>query len=156
MLILFGILYIAFSQSINGRRRKTQMMSLFTALVEFHKAQCYFISAIQTAALVFARQAYGLDPISHGSQTPPVYDILLSVILSMNGLIPVIFTLSCISLYSRLSWHIIVLTFVTVTLSSGTLISMRKWLILWSSAWREPKVPLQLGSVGRIDLWLRS
>ncbi|KAI4232424.1 MAG: hypothetical protein LQ352_008333 [Teloschistes flavicans] len=129
MLVLFAILYIAFGLPMTGRRRRVQMINLFAALVEFHKAQCYFISIVQIAALVVARQAYHYSwkPLA---PTPPVYDILLSIPLAMNGIIPVIFTLSCISLYSRLSWHIIGLTSVAFTLSSTTLVLVNKWMML--------------------------
>ena len=100
--------------------------ALATALVEFHKNQCYFISAIEIAALVLQRQ-FVVTYRSTAGMSLPFFDFLLSAPLSMNGFVPVTFTLTCISQYGRLSWHVIILTALPITLSSGNLVLI--WLL---------------------------
>lgn len=39
----------------------------------------------------------------------------------MNGFVPVIFTLTFVSRYGRLSWHIIALSVLTIALATGVL-----------------------------------
>lgn len=126
IIILVGLLGLTFWPSTNEKTRKNHMLNLSTVLVEFHKVQCYFISAIEIAALVLDRQAYN---DFKRDLPPPVFDILLSFPLSMNGFVPVMFTLSCISLYARLSWHIIILSLVTVCLSTGALSAAYIWIL---------------------------
>ena len=131
IIIFIGLLCLTFWPSTNEKTRKNHMLNLSTVIVEFHKVQCYFISAIEIAALVLDRQAY---KDFRRDLPPPVFDILLSFPLSMNGLVPVIFTLSCISLYARLSWHTIILSSVTVSLSTGALSAAYIWILRISDA----------------------
>lgn len=107
------------------------MINLATALLDFHRAQCYFITAIEVAALVLASQAYG---DFKNNEPPAVFDILLALPLSLNGIVPVAFSLSCITLYSRLSWHIILLSTVPIALSTGVLASTNIWILRISDA----------------------
>ena len=104
--------------SSQERSERGHSYALATAIVEFHKDQCYFISAVLIAALLLDRQAIG-HYIGH--TPPPLIDVLLPIPLFMNGLIPTTFTFSFIARYGRLSWHIIVLTMVTFILSTGSL-----------------------------------
>lgn len=101
------------------------MANLETSLLDFHKAQCYFIAAIEIAVLVLASQAYSSF---HNSKYPAVFDILLALPLALNGIVPIAFSLSCIALYCRLSWHIILLSSVPILLSTGALASTHIWL----------------------------
>ena len=126
IVIFFGLLWLTMRPLRNKTKNEDHMTNLATALLDFHKAQCYFISAVEIAALVLARQAYG----DYKDNKPPaVFDILLALPLSLNGIVPVIFSLSCIALYSRLSWHIILLSTITIALSTGVLASTYKWIL---------------------------
>ena len=49
------------------------------------------------------------------------HDVMLSLALSTNGFLPIIFTLVCISCYHRMTWHIIALSFVPICLSTISL-----------------------------------
>ena len=111
--------------SINEKKRRDHLLNISTVLVEFHKAQCYFISAIQIAAFVLTRQA---DDTYMHYRSPPLFDLLLSFPLALNGFLPVIFTLSCISIHSRLSWHVVTLSVGSIALSTGTLTSACNWI----------------------------
>jgi hypothetical protein len=51
-----------------------------------------------------------------------MFDVLLSIALSLNGLVPVI----C---YGRLSWHIIILSSVTMALSTASLAAASIWIL---------------------------
>lgn len=100
------------------KRERSHSHALAIALVEFHRAQCYFISAIEIAAIVLGDKpdiAVGME------EMPPFVDVLLSIPLSMNGFVPVVFTLTFISRYGRLSWYTIILSVLTITLSTGSL-----------------------------------
>ena len=101
------------------RNGRSHSHALATALVEFHKNQCYFISAIEIAALVLGRKV--LLTFKSNTETPQILDLLLSIPLSMNGFIPTTFTLTGIARYGRLSWHIIALSTLTIALSTGSL-----------------------------------
>lgn len=113
---------LEFWPSNKEKRKRDHSHALATALVEFHKNQCYFISAIEIAALVLGRQTRQITVAEEwSSQTVPLFDLLLSIPLSMNGFVPVIFTLTFVSRYGRLSWHIIFLSVLTIALSTAAL-----------------------------------
>ena len=115
--IVAGLLVCAF-WPYSLKKRKLHMLNLATGLVEFHKAQCYLLSAIQVANLYLSAQTYiNIERLD----TTGIFDNLLSVPLSLNGVIPVILSLSCIAIYARLSWHILILTTISVGLSTSAL-----------------------------------
>lgn len=127
IIILFGLLWLTVRPLRSKMKNEDHMINLATALLDFHKAQCYFISAVEIAALVLASQAYG---DSKNDKPPPIFDILLALPLSLNGIVPVAFSLSCIALYSRLSWHIILLSTVPIALSTAALASTNIWILV--------------------------
>lgn len=99
--------------------------AIVIALVEFHKAQCYFSFSLQIAALVLIAQN------SSTKDMPDYQDARLMPGISMTGIVPVIFTLTCISRYGRQSWYLIILSSVTGILATATLISItRFWAVL--------------------------
>jgi hypothetical protein len=100
------------------KRERDHSHALATALVEY-KNQCYFISAIEIAALALGRQTAALGAMNQ--RALPRFDLMLSIPLSMNGFVPIIFTLTFISRYGRLSWYIIILSVVTIALLTGSL-----------------------------------
>lgn len=60
--------------------------------------------------------------------------MLLSLPLSLNGIVPIALTLCCIARYARLSWHIIGISFVVFALSTGALGAATKWILTASDA----------------------
>lgn len=86
------------------------------ALTDFHKAQCFFMLATNTAALVVIRNG-GLDCQS----LQQIYNnwIFLKVIV-ISGFLPITFTLANLFLVGMLSWYIILITSLTVALSIAT------------------------------------
>jgi hypothetical protein len=86
-------------------------------LADFHKTQCYFVIALQVAALVISHAA----TITTFS-TPVDKHFLLLV--SANGLIPVVLTFYTLMTFGEKSWYMIVLSVVAVLLSSGTGITL--------------------------------
>lgn len=132
IIILLGLLWLTVRPLRSQMKNEDHMTNLATALLDFHKAQCYFISAIEIAALVLASEAYG---DFKNNESPAVFDILLALPLSLNGIVPVAFSLSCIALYSRLSWHIILLSTVPIALATGALASTYIWILRISDAY---------------------
>ena len=124
--IFVGLIGLESWPSKQERIKRYHAQALSTALVEFHKTQCYFLFAIEIAALVLDRQAYGNQS---GRSSPPSLDILLSIPLSLNGIVPIIFTLCCISRYGRMSWHIISLSAISITLSTLSLVTSYHWIL---------------------------
>ena len=87
------------------------------ALVDFHKAQCYFSSTVQIAALIGS-----LGNTGSVLQTEQSYDTSALVILATSGFIPITFGLASITRFGRPSWHLIMLSFITFALASATLL----------------------------------
>lgn len=120
------------------------MDKLTTALVDFHKSQCYFASTVQITALVLASQSQRSlpDQLSDGlldsnNQVLSVKEIFngsFLVALAVTGFLPVAVTLACIARHGRLSWYLIILSAITMTLATGTL--------AWSWRLREPSISL--------------
>ncbi|KAL8837913.1 MAG: hypothetical protein Q9176_005389 [Flavoplaca citrina] len=90
---------------------------LVAALTDFHKAQCFFMLAINIAALVVIQRG-GFDPQS----LQQMYDTYVFLqVLAVNGFLPITFTLTNLYLVGMLSWFLILLSFVTIALSVATL-----------------------------------
>ncbi|KAL8976940.1 MAG: hypothetical protein Q9205_007162, partial [Flavoplaca limonia] len=106
----------ALSRSINHIVQK-HLSRLITALTDFHKAQCFFMLAINIAALVVIQRG-GFDPQSL-QQMYNTYVFLQ--VLAVNGFLPITFTLTNLYLVGMLSWFLILLSFVTIGLSVATL-----------------------------------
>ena len=135
LIFLLGLLCSKIWPFRVGKRMETSKINLTYTMVEFHKAQCYFTSAIVIAALVLNHQAYSmLNSQRQGAESPlpPIYDIVFSFLLSMNGFVPIVFTLACLSRYHRLTWHILVLSAVPVALSTAALAATYRWCIIMS------------------------
>lgn len=94
------------------------MNAVATVLVEFHKSQCYFVSAIQVASIfINVQQDPRLRTISE-TDNLPVFPLSLGLAFTMNGVVPIAFSLCTIAKYARLSWHIVLLSLITMTLST--------------------------------------
>ena len=137
-LLIFGALFVLHTPAwVPFQKKARHAQSLVTALVEFHKAQCYFAGAIQIAAVIFAGSfRKTMNRCRDGSATDelPTFlqqmDAELLFTLSTNGTLPIAFTLTCIARYGRQSWYLILLSVSTITISTTTLIYAS---ILWPS-----------------------
>jgi hypothetical protein len=81
------------------------------ALADFHKAQCYFAIALQLASII----TFAVDS---GSVT--LADQYFLLLVSIDGLIPVLMTLYTLMAFGEKSWYMIALSATTVLLSSVT------------------------------------
>lgn len=99
--------------------------NLLTALVEFHKAQCYFASTIQITALILFHENQSNMGAWLKSNEPifdkDLIDSNVLVLLATSALVPVCMILACITRYGRQSWYVIVLSTITVLLATATM-----------------------------------
>ncbi|KAI4175135.1 MAG: hypothetical protein LQ343_001896 [Gyalolechia ehrenbergii] len=90
--------------------------NLVSALFEFHKAQCFFMIAVQAAAIITVRgggfQAKTLQQLSNS------YSAI--TLVSICGYLPVVFTLVNLHGAGKSSWYIIALSSITVVISGVT------------------------------------
>lgn len=105
------------AQKIRSDSKNKHLPSLTGALAEFQKAQCFFMLAINIAALV-NRNNGGLQPISL-QQLYNTYILIKCV--SISGYLPVTFTLFTLHLVDVVSWYLLILSIVTVLVSMTTL-----------------------------------
>lgn len=105
------------AQRIRNKSRNKHLPSLTGALAEFQKAQCFFMMAINIAALV-NRNRGGFQPINL-QQLYNTYILIKSI--SISGYLPVTFTLFTLHLVDVVSWYLLVLSIVTVFVSIATL-----------------------------------
>lgn len=111
------------AQRIRNSSRNKRLPSLTGALAEFHKAQCFFMLAINIAALV-NRNSGGFQPNSL-QQLYNTYILIKSI--SISGYLPVTFTLFTLHLVDMVSWYLLVLSVVTVLVSIATLFVIGKF-----------------------------
>ena len=102
---------------IRNQSRNKHLPSLTGALAEFQKAQCFFMLAINIAALV-NRKRGGFQP-SNLQQLYNTYILIKSI--SISGYLPVTFTLFTLHLVDVVSWYLLFLSLVTVFVSIATL-----------------------------------
>lgn len=99
--------------------------NLITALVEFHKAQCYFASTIQITALILFQENQSDISVWLTSNEPifdkDLIDSNVLVLLATNAFVPICVGLACITRYGRHSWYVIVLSTITVLLATATM-----------------------------------
>ena len=99
--------------------------NLITALVEFHKAQCYFASTIQITALILYRQnnSYFTEWLTSNAATTDKDSIDTNVLLLLatSASVPICVVLACITRYGRHSWYVIILSTITVLLATATM-----------------------------------
>ena len=106
---------------------KTHINRMVIALVDFHKAQCYFSCVIQITALALFRESKVF--MGGGYSGPPAdqshdqFDTSILIVLATSGLIPVNLVLACIMRYGRHSWYLLILSLITTILATATLIA---------------------------------
>ena len=88
-------------------------------LIEFHKAQCFFMLAIQAASLI-ARHG----PLLDRSNLQQIYnDSAFIEVLSVGGHLPISFVLYTIRTAGHKSWYLFLLSVCTVALSAAALLT---------------------------------
>ncbi len=112
----------AFEHQTSVEKREDK---LITALVEFHKAQCYFASTIQITALILFHQNQS-DISVYIKSNEPIFDKDLIdsnvlVLLATSAFVPICVVLACVTRYGRHSWYVIVLSTITVLLATATM-----------------------------------
>ena len=108
------------AQTTRSRDRTVRLAALTSALVGFHKAQCFFVLAINIAAQV-DRAKGGLQPQSL-QQLYNTWVLIKSI--SIGGYLPVTFTLFTLHLVDLVSWYLLSLTICTVAVSIATLVTI--------------------------------
>ena len=111
------------AQRIRTQSRNKHLPSLTGALAEFQKAQCFFMLAINIAALV-NRTKGGFQP-NNLQQLYNTYILIKSI--SISGYLPVTFTLFTLHLVDVVSWYLLLLSTVTVFVSIATLFVLGKF-----------------------------
>ena len=116
-------------QGANKIARKTQARfhehreRVTEGLIEFHKAQCFFMFAIQAAALA-AKHGSFLEQTS--LQQIHNNDAFIDV-LSTGGFLPITFVLFALRTVGYKSVYMFILSFCTVTVSAGALLTREKF-----------------------------
>lgn len=123
----------------NNEGKETHTDRIAIALVEFHKAQCYFSSVIQITALSLFHQSKKASTLI---MTPTntyndFFDTSVLIVLATGGLIPINLTLSCLTRYGRQSWYLLILSLMTSTLATSTLISSYYFAYRWGKSTNE-------------------
>ena len=101
---------------------------IVTALVDFHKAQCYFASTLQIAALIMYHTGQVAVLVFTQSQSFLDFGFDLRdsgalIVLACTAILPIAVTLLCIVPYGRQSWYLITLSLVTIILGTATLVA---------------------------------
>ena len=110
----------AWAQRTRSKARTVRLAALTSALVGFHKAQCFFVLAINIAAQV-DRAKGDLEPQSL-QQLYNTWVLIKSI--SIGGYLPVTFTLFTLHLVDLVSWYLLSLTILTASVSIATLITI--------------------------------
>ncbi len=122
-----GLSYIKRKASILQAHLCAYSPAIKSALVEFHKAQCFFILAIEIAANVVVRQGNLNDGTTTLQGLFNNYSLVGSV--SISGFVPVTFTLLALHRAGMHSWYLILLSNSALVLSAVTLFSVGDFLI---------------------------
>ena len=97
--------------------------ALQSAMVEFHKAQCFFMLAIGTAGQIVLRQRSLED-----ANLQSLVNYTLISLISMNGVLPIIGTLLCLHTVHMHSLYLLILSVCTIVLSTVTLFKSQKFV----------------------------
>ena len=123
--LAFGLVLSVFLTYSKGRSAGLQRQKdvFVAALTQFHPQQCYFIAAVELAAIILGKSddSLGAPLTNQIAQT-----IFLRILLGLSGCVPVIFALVLSSRHSQVKWRTILLTTVTLALASYNII--RRWV----------------------------
>ena len=105
------------ASSVQNKARELALPRLAAALVEFQKAQCYFMIAVQIAAVVTVSEGR-LKPTS----LQQLYNNWEAVrAISISGMLPITFTLLCLQYAGKSSWYLNLLSTSTFGISAISL-----------------------------------
>jgi len=102
---------------IRRKARERALPRLVTALVEFQKAQCYFMLAVQIAAIVTISK--GQSQANNLQQLYNNWEVVH--VISISGFVPTTFILLCLQSVGKRSWYLTILSTITVGISTVTL-----------------------------------
>ena len=105
------------AQILQKKARERALPRLTAGVVEFQKAQCYFMLAVQIAAMV----TISLGQLQPTSLQQLYNNWVVVRVVSISGVLPVTFILLCLQSIGKRSWYLIILSAVTVGVSTGTL-----------------------------------
>ena len=105
------------AQLVREKAKERALPRLAAALVEFQKAQCYFMLAVQIAAMATISQ--GQLQASSLQQLYNNWEVVH--VISISGFLPVTFILFCLQSVGKRSWYLTVLSAITVGVSAATL-----------------------------------
>ncbi len=100
-----------------------------SALVEFHKAQCFFILAIEIAANIVVRKGTLNDGTTPTTLQGLFNNYSLVGSVSISGFVPVTFTLLALHHAGIRSWYLLTLSNCALVLSAVTLFSVGEFVI---------------------------
>ena len=112
----YGLVEAKTKAKIIQKNAKLHAIPLLSALIEFHKAQCFFAIAVEVAAQILA--PVGLLGVSNLGQLYTNYEFIR--ITSVNGSLPVTFTLLFLRRAGIRSWYLFTLSTCAVALSAAT------------------------------------
>ncbi len=124
LIAVLGLLGLDLLPGLADSTRTLHTEALVAALVSFHKAQCFFSSTIQIAALILVNHVLRVGFIGKNYSVKPgadTGDVIVLNLLAISGLLPVTVVFLCISRYGRQTWYAFILTLVAVLLATATL-----------------------------------
>ena len=111
------------AQSLREKATELALPRLATALVDFHKVQCYFMQAVQIAAITTIKTGR-----LEANNLQQLYNTWAFVhIISVSGFLPTTFVLLNLQSIGKRSWYLTILTTVTVAISAVALFMTRSF-----------------------------
>ena len=103
---------IGLEQKPSGDRLKNLEAAFITSLVDFQKAQCYYMMAIQVASMTTLHRTGAEGTVAQRQATSTVVRVVATL-----GIVAPTLILFCLWILEQRSWYILLLTVVTSTLS---------------------------------------
>lgn len=127
------IALVSCASGCKGARRKAKsarqvglryrVPNLISALFEFQKAQCFFMIAVQVAAIIVVQrggfEAKNLQQLSNSFSA--------TTLVAICGYLPVVFALLNLHGAGKCSWYILALSTITVVISGVTAFNTRRF-----------------------------
>lgn len=105
------------SRTPSGQTNGLYPEALISAIVGFHKAQCWFMLATNAAGLIVEASG-GLEPDS----LQQLYNTYVFIkVIAIGGYLPITFTLLNLHMIKQLSWYPITLSIATIAVAITTL-----------------------------------
>lgn len=116
---LFGMKFMKANLRDKQSHLRTYLPAIKSATVEFHKAQCFFMLAIDIATQVVVQQGSLNDLSSTLQGLYDKYNLIGSI--SMSSLTPITFTMLTLHSVNMRSWYLLSLSIATVVFLAVTL-----------------------------------